>query len=105
ARRRTRRGRGGRARPRRARGRAADGHAVADARRRLAAPARRGRARLGARVRIALIGGTGAFGKALGRRLVEAGAEVVVGSRDAARAAEVAAEIGAAGGATNEDAV
>jgi NADPH-dependent F420 reductase len=53
---------------------------------------------------VALIGGTGAFGKALGRRLVEAGVEVVVGSRDADRAAEAAAEIGAAGGATNEDA-
>jgi NADPH-dependent F420 reductase len=56
-------------------------------------------------VRIALIGGTGAFGKALGKRLVEAGAEVIVGSRDAARAREAAAELGAAGGATNEEAV
>jgi len=56
-------------------------------------------------VRVALIGGTGSFGKALGKRLVEAGAEVVVGSRDEARAREAAAEIGAAGGATNEEAV
>jgi NADPH-dependent F420 reductase len=56
-------------------------------------------------VKVAVIGGTGAFGKALGKRLVEAGAEVIVGSRDASRARETAAELGAAGGATNEDAV
>jgi 8-hydroxy-5-deazaflavin:NADPH oxidoreductase len=56
-------------------------------------------------VRVALIGGTGAFGKALGKQLVAAGAEVIVGSRDAARARETAAELGAAGGATNEEAV
>jgi len=56
-------------------------------------------------MRVALIGGTGAFGKALGKRLVEAGAQVIVGSRDAERALEAAAEIGAAGGATNEEAV
>ena len=56
-------------------------------------------------MRVALIGGTGAFGKALGRRLVEAGVEVIVGSRDAERAQEAAAEIGAARGATNEEAV
>ena len=56
-------------------------------------------------MRVALIGGTGAFGKALGKRLVEAGAQVIVGSRDAERALEAAAEVGAAGGATNEEAV
>jgi NADPH-dependent F420 reductase len=56
-------------------------------------------------VKVALIGGTGAFGKALGRRLVAAGADVIVGSRDAARAQEVAGELGAAAGMTNEDAV
>jgi NADPH-dependent F420 reductase len=56
-------------------------------------------------VKVALIGGTGAFGSALGRRLVEAGAVVVVGSRDAERARAAAAEIGAARGATNEEAV
>ena len=56
-------------------------------------------------MKVALIGGTGAFGKALGKRLVEAGAEVIVGSRDAARAQEAADELGAAGGMTNEDAV
>ena len=56
-------------------------------------------------MKVALIGGTGAFGKALGRRLVAAGADVIVGSRDAARAQEVAGELGAAAGMTNEDAV
>jgi 8-hydroxy-5-deazaflavin:NADPH oxidoreductase len=56
-------------------------------------------------VKVALIGGTGSFGKALGKRLVESGAEVIVGSRDAARAQEAADELGAAGGMTNEDAV
>jgi NADPH-dependent F420 reductase len=56
-------------------------------------------------VKVALIGGTGAFGKALGRRLVAAGADVIVGSRDGARAQEVAGELGAAAGMTNEAAV
>jgi NADPH-dependent F420 reductase len=56
-------------------------------------------------VKVAIVGGTGAFGLALARRLVEAGDEVVVGSRDAARAAEKAEEVGASGGAANEDAV
>ena len=56
-------------------------------------------------MKVALIGGTGSFGKALGKRLVEAGAEVIVGSRDAARAQEAAEELGAAAGMTNEDAV
>jgi NADPH-dependent F420 reductase len=56
-------------------------------------------------MKVALIGGTGAFGKALGKRLVESGVEVIVGSRDAARAQEVSEELGAAGGLTNEDAV
>ena len=55
-------------------------------------------------MRVAVVGGTGDFGLALAQRLVEAGEDVVVGSRDAGRAAEKAAEIGAAG-AANEDAV
>jgi NADPH-dependent F420 reductase len=55
-------------------------------------------------MKIAVLGGTGDFGLALARQLVAAGEEVVVGSRDAARAAEKGAEVGAAG-ATNEDAV
>lgn len=55
-------------------------------------------------MRIAVLGGTGDFGLALAQRLVEAGEDVVVGSRDAGRAAEKGAEVGAAG-AANEDAV
>jgi 8-hydroxy-5-deazaflavin:NADPH oxidoreductase len=55
-------------------------------------------------VRVAVVGGTGDFGLALARRLVEAGEDVVVGSRDAERAAGKAAEIACAG-AANEDAV
>lgn len=43
--------------------------------------------------------GTGAMTAALGRRLAGAGHDVVVGSRDAARARELARTIGAAGGA------
>jgi len=56
-------------------------------------------------VKIAIVGGTGDFGLALAARLVEAGDEVVIGSRDAERAQEKAGEVGAAGGAANEDAV
>ena len=50
------------------------------------------------------MGGTGDFGLALAQRLVEAGHEICVGSRDARRASEKAAEVGAAG-AANEEAV
>jgi len=55
-------------------------------------------------MRIAVVGGTGDFGLALAHRLVDAGEDVVVGSRDAARAEEKAGEIGARG-AANEEAV
>jgi NADPH-dependent F420 reductase len=55
-------------------------------------------------MRVAIVGGTGPFGRALASRLKAAGDEVVVGSRDAARAAETAAEIGVEG-AANENAV
>jgi hypothetical protein len=54
---------------------------------------------------VAVVGGTGDFGLALVGRLVEAGDHVVVGSRDAGRAREKAAEAGAAEGAANADAV
>lgn len=56
-------------------------------------------------MRVAVIGGTGDFGLALATRLAEAGVEVVIGSRDAARAEEKAREAGAGGGAANEEAV
>ena len=55
-------------------------------------------------MRIAVVGGTGVFGLALAHRLVDAGEDVVIGSRDAERAQEKAAEVGARG-AANEHAV
>jgi 8-hydroxy-5-deazaflavin:NADPH oxidoreductase len=55
-------------------------------------------------LRIAIVGGTGPFGRALALRLHEAGDEVVLGSRDRARAEEAAAELGV-GSAANEEAV
>lgn len=54
-------------------------------------------------MKVAVVGGTGSFGKALARRLAEADYEVVIGSRGAERGAEVAAELGVEG-ATNADA-
>jgi NADPH-dependent F420 reductase len=54
-------------------------------------------------VRIAIVGGTGPFGKALAARLHASGLEVVVGSRDAARAAATALELDCMG-ETNGDA-
>jgi len=56
-------------------------------------------------MRVAIVGGTGDFGLALAARLVEAGDEVVIGSRDPARAQEKANEVGATAGAANEEAV
>jgi 8-hydroxy-5-deazaflavin:NADPH oxidoreductase len=55
-------------------------------------------------VRVAIVGGTGAFGRALAERLVTIGHDVVIGSRDAQRAAELAAVYGVEG-AANADAV
>jgi NADPH-dependent F420 reductase len=55
-------------------------------------------------VRIAIVGGTGPFGTALATRLSEAGYDVVLGSRDAARASAAAQELGVEG-ATNAEAV
>jgi NADPH-dependent F420 reductase len=50
-------------------------------------------------VKVAIVGGTGAFGRALAVRLHEIGEdEVVIGSRDEARAQAIAEEIGVAGG-------
>lgn len=60
-----------------------------------------------AAVRIAVLGGTGSFGRALAVRLLAVGEdEVVIGSRDLERARAAAAELGeGARGATNDDAV
>lgn len=55
-------------------------------------------------MRIAIVGGTGPFGTALAKRLRGSGYTIVLGSRDIARAAVAAAELGVEG-ATNEDAV
>jgi NADPH-dependent F420 reductase len=57
-------------------------------------------------VRVAILGGTGSFGGALARRLVDVGEEVVIGSREAERARAAAEELGGgATGAANEEAV
>ena len=54
-------------------------------------------------MKVAVIGGTGAFGRAIATRLVDAGVDVVIGSRDLERAREAARPLGAEG-ATNEEA-
>ena len=58
-------------------------------------------------MRVAVLGGTGSFGKVLAARLVQAAEDdVVIGSRDAERAQATAAELGGrAAGAENADAV
>jgi NADPH-dependent F420 reductase len=55
-------------------------------------------------MRVAIVGGTGPFGRALATRLREAGYEFVIGSRDSERAAAAADELEVAG-AANADAV
>ncbi len=55
-------------------------------------------------MKVAIVGGTGAFGRALAERLVTLGYDVAIGSRDQQRAAEMAAVIGVEGKA-NADAV
>jgi 8-hydroxy-5-deazaflavin:NADPH oxidoreductase len=55
-------------------------------------------------MKIAILGGTGVFGRALASRLRELGEDVVLGSRDANRARELATVLGVRG-ATNEEAV
>ena len=52
---------------------------------------------------IAVLGGTGEQGRGLARRLALAGLEVVLGSRDGARAAAAAAELSAAGEVSGAD--
>ena len=56
-------------------------------------------------MKVAVLGGTGAFGSALARLLAEAGTDVIIGSRDPDRAAATAAEVGAARGLANAGAV
>ena len=54
-------------------------------------------------MKVAIVGGTGAFGRALAKRLHEIGKdEVLVGSRDAERAQATASELGIAGGLNHE---
>jgi 8-hydroxy-5-deazaflavin:NADPH oxidoreductase len=55
-------------------------------------------------MRLAILGGTGSFGRALAERVHGLGEEVVIGSRDASRAKEIAVVLGVEG-AANEDAV
>ena len=55
-------------------------------------------------MRVAILGGTGPFGRGLAVRLRAEGVDVVIGSRDPDRAREVAAEIGCIG-LRNEGAV
>jgi NADPH-dependent F420 reductase len=54
-------------------------------------------------MKVAIVGGTGAFGRALAKRLHEGGEdEVLVGSREAERAQATATELGVAGGRNEE---
>jgi NADPH-dependent F420 reductase len=55
-------------------------------------------------MRVAIVGGTGAFGRALAERLAVLGEDVVIGSRDEERARELATVYGVEGRA-NADAV
>jgi 8-hydroxy-5-deazaflavin:NADPH oxidoreductase len=55
-------------------------------------------------MRLAILGGTGSFGRALAERVHALGEEVVIGSRDASRAQEIAVVLGVEG-AANEHAV
>jgi NADPH-dependent F420 reductase len=48
-------------------------------------------------MRVAILGGTGKFGRALATRLAAAGDDVVIGSRDAERAREIAGKLGVRG--------
>jgi 8-hydroxy-5-deazaflavin:NADPH oxidoreductase len=50
-------------------------------------------------MRLAILGGTGSFGRALAEKVHALGEEVVIGSRDVSRAREIAAVIGVEGAA------
>ena len=52
--------------------------------------------------RVAIVGGTGKFGRPLAARLRDAGYDVAIGSREAERAGEAAAELGVDGGTNAE---
>jgi NADPH-dependent F420 reductase len=53
-------------------------------------------------VKVAILGGTGKFGRALATRLADAGDDVVIGSRDAGRAREIAETLGVRGARNDE---
>jgi hypothetical protein len=53
-------------------------------------------------MKIAIVGGTGTFGRALARRLHQLGEDVLIGSREAKRAKERALEIGVQGDSNEE---
>ena len=54
-------------------------------------------------MKVAIVGGTGAFGRALAKRLHEIGTdEILIGSRDAERAQASATELGVTGGRNDE---
>ncbi len=53
-------------------------------------------------MKVAILGGTGKFGRALATRLAEAGDDVVIGSRDAERAREIAEKLGVRGARNDE---
>ena len=53
-------------------------------------------------MKVAILGGTGKFGRALATRLAEAGDDVVIGSRDPDRAREIAEKLGVRGARNDE---
>ena len=54
-------------------------------------------------MKVAIVGGTGAFGRAIAKRLHEVGTdEILIGSRDAERAQTSATELGVTGGRNDE---
>jgi 8-hydroxy-5-deazaflavin:NADPH oxidoreductase len=53
-------------------------------------------------MRVAIVGGTGAFGRGLARKLRLLGEDVYIGSRDAERGRERAIELGVQGGSNEE---